>query len=284
MVLVVGGTGFLGGAIAQGLRKKGEKVRALVRATTQAKALEAAGVEIVRGDLKDRASLDPACKGIDAVITTANSVLRGGADTIESVDTQGNRSLIDAAKKAGVKHFVFVSVLGADPNSPVPLMKAKGATEKQLRDSGMTYTILSPNFFMDFWVSTVVGQPAAAGKPVTIVGEGKRKHSFVALQDVAAFAIRALENPAARNAQIVIGGPAPASWDDVVATFQKALGRPLQVNHVKPGTPMPGVPDMVTGLLAALDSFDSPIDMAVTAKTYGVQLTSLEQFARSARA
>lgn len=284
MVLIVGGTGFLGGAIAQGLRSKGEKVRALVRSTSQTKALESAGVELVRGDMKDAASLDAACSGVDVVITTANSVLRSGADTIESVDVKGNQSLIDAAKKAKVKHFIFTSALGADPNSPVPFMKAKAATEQYLKQSGLTYTILSPNFFMDFWVATVVGGPAAAGKPVTIVGEGKRRHSFVALKDVAAFAIEAIKNPAARNQQIVIGGPSPVTWHEVVAAFQKVLGRPIQVNTVKPGTPLPGVPDMVAGLLAALDSFDSPIDMTATAKTYGIPLTSLEQFASAARA
>ena len=103
------------------------------------------------GDLKERASLDPACRGVDVVVTTANSALRGGADNPQTVDVEGNRNLIDVAKAAGVRQFVFVSAMAADSGSPVPFVAAKGKTEEYLVGSGMTYTILAPNAFMDFW-------------------------------------------------------------------------------------------------------------------------------------
>jgi uncharacterized protein YbjT (DUF2867 family) len=85
--------------------------------------------------------------------------------------------LIDAAKAAGVKQFTFVSVAFADPNSPVPMWQAKGKTKGYLRESGLPYTIIAPNGYMEALIPMVVGMPAMMGQPVTLVGEGRRKHS-----------------------------------------------------------------------------------------------------------
>ena len=109
MNLIVGATGILGSEICRLLAEKGEPVRALVRATSnpdkvaQLKALKA---DVVVGDLKDRRSLDAACRGVGAVISTASSTLsRQQGDSIESVDQEGQLNLVDAAEAAGVKHF-----------------------------------------------------------------------------------------------------------------------------------------------------------------------------------
>ena len=126
MILVVGATGQLGGLIARALLQDDMPVRVLVRSSSTYDALAAAGAEIVTGDLKNPSSLAAATRGIDAVVTTANSIARGGGDTIQSVDIDGNRDLIDAAAAAGVRHFVFVSALGASPDHPMPLLRAKG--------------------------------------------------------------------------------------------------------------------------------------------------------------
>lgn len=283
MILVVGATGNLGGAITQTLLAKGMKVRVLTRPGSNAQALTAKGAEAVTGDLKDAASLVKACAGIDTVITTANSVMRGGADTVDSVDLGGNKNLIDAAKKAGVKHFIFTSALGAAENNPVPLFAAKGKVETHLKNSGMAWTILSPNFFTEVWVGMVVGMPLSQNKPITLVGEGKRKHTFVSASDVAAFAVAAVDNPAAKNQQIVIGGPESLSWRDVVATFEKTFGKTLPVSWVAAGQPVPGLPDMMWQTLAAMETFDSALDMSKTASTYGVKQATMAQFAQSAK-
>jgi uncharacterized protein YbjT (DUF2867 family) len=156
MILIVGATGSLGGAIAHTLLARGEAVRILVREEATAAPLIAAGAQPVRGDMKDRGSLDRACAGVDTVITTANSALRGGGDNAQTVDLDGNRDLIDAAKQAGVGHFIFISANGADPGSPVPFMAAKGKTERHLEASGLRYTILAPEAFMEVWMGMVV--------------------------------------------------------------------------------------------------------------------------------
>jgi len=138
MILVVGATGQLGGLIARMLLGQGKPVRVLVRDGSSYDELVTAGAQAVTGDLKDPDSLRAACAGVDAVVSTANSTARGGADTVETVDRAGNRNLIDAAAAAGVRHFVFVSAIGARPEHPTPLLRAKGEAERRLRGSGMT--------------------------------------------------------------------------------------------------------------------------------------------------
>ncbi len=282
MILVVGATGNLGSTVTRMLLAQGQPIRILVRSQSNYQPLADAGAQVVLGDLKQRSSLDAACEGVDTVITTANSAARGGEDTVQTVDLQGNRNLIDAAKAAGVKQFIFVSVLTADPNSPIPFLQAKGKTEDALRASGIPYTILAPNGFMEVMVAGVVGMPAMMGQPVTIVGGGRRKHSFISVSDVAAFMLAAIGNPAAINQKLLLGGPQSLSFRDAVAIYERVLGHQIQVRSVAPGEPVPGLPQMVAQLLAALDTYDSPLDMTQTARTFGIQLTPLEEVARRA--
>ena len=280
MILVVGATGRLGGAIARTLLERGKPVRALVRHGSSSDALRAAGAGIAHGDLRDPASLDAACRDVEAVITTANSARRGGGDTVEAVDLNGTRSLIDAAQQAGVRHFIYTSVLGADEKHPAPFLAAKGSNNAALRAKGMTWTILAPNAFQESWPAVVVGAPAIAGQTVTVIGEGRRRHTFVAEGDVAAFALAALDHPAAANRLIAIGGPEALSWRDVVAIYERVLGRSLDVRFARPGEAVPGIPPAVLPFLSGLDTYDTVFDAEAIAREFGVRLTPLEETVR----
>jgi uncharacterized protein YbjT (DUF2867 family) len=155
MILVVGATGVVGGMVTGRLLDEEKEVRILARRdstssqlvqqglATSAEELAEAGAQTVHGDLRDRASLDAALEGIETVITTANSAGRGGADNPQSVDLEGNRNLIEAAREARVERFVFVSLLGADPGHPSPFVRAKVRSEAALRESGWI-TLSSP--------------------------------------------------------------------------------------------------------------------------------------------
>ena len=281
MILVVGATGQLGGLIAHKLTDQGSAVRILVREGSSYDALLTAGAEPVTGDLKDAASLRAACMGVDTIITTANSSARGGDDTVDTVDRTGNRNLIEAAVANGVRRFVFISNLGADPESPAPFMAAKGETEQRLRDSGLTWTTIEPNLFMDKLPVAVVGAPALAGMPVTLVGRGQRVHSLIAMRDAAEYAVAALHHSESERQVLVIGGPEPVSWLDVVAAFERELGRALPVRTVPVGQPVPGMPDLLSGFLTALETYDSPLDMTQLSRTYRVAPTTLEDWVHS---
>jgi uncharacterized protein YbjT (DUF2867 family) len=289
MILVVGATGLLGGRITTKLLAQGKQVRILVRhdspsaamaqqgMATAAETLISAGAQPVYGDLRDRASLDAACAGVDTVITTANSALRGF--DVEEVDRKGTFNLIDAASAAGVTHFIYTSANGATTDSPNPFMAAKAACEERLRDSGMRFTMLQPGTFMEIWIGMVVGGALRAQQPVTLVGKGDHAHSFVSLEDVANFAVASVDNPIAYDQSILIGGPASHSWTDVVTRISSTLGFPIPVQYVGFEDPLP-LPPGADMLMRGFETYESSIDMSESALRYGVNLTSLEDFAR----
>jgi uncharacterized protein YbjT (DUF2867 family) len=281
MNLVVGSTGLLGGMIARRLLAKGAPLRVLARSG----ATELDGAEAVRGDLKDRASLDAACRGVSTVITSANSAQRGGDDNVSTVDIEGNLSLIDAARQAGVRRFIFVSAAAVDEASPVPLFAAKARAERHLRESGVEWTVIAPHVFMDVWFPMIIGAALAAGQPVPLVGGGQRRHSFIAVDDVAAFAVAAVDNPAAANRRLVLGGPAALSWSEIVALTSSILGRPVASVTIPPGAPIPTLPppvDQLIGNMAAgLEQQDVIFDTTALAREFGVTLTTAETVLRT---
>jgi NADH dehydrogenase len=175
---------------------------------------------------------------------------------------------------------VFVSALGADASSPVPFLRAKAETEACLVRSQLPYTIIAPNVFMEVWIPLIVGAAARARQPVTLVGEGRRRHSFVSVRDVAAFAAAAVGRAEATNAYLAVGGPVPLSWRDIVATYERALGREIPVRFVAPGDPGIGLPDPLPALLASLETFESPIEMTELARTFDVRLTPVDVIVR----
>jgi NADH dehydrogenase len=279
MNLVVGSTGLLGGLIVNRLLARGKPVRVMVRQPSVI-----VGAESVSGDLKDPASLDRACQGVTTVITTANSAQRGGPDNVASVDLEGNRALIRAAKNAGVRHFVFVSAAFVDSNDPNPFFAAKARTEEYLRESGLAWTIVAPHAFLDVWFKLLVGSALAAGVPVSLVRGGQKRHSFIAVEDVAAFTAGAVDVPAAIGRRLMLGGPDALSLSDLVAKTAKILDAPVPVSNIQPGEPIASLPpplDQVVGVMAAsLELMDVVIEATEAARLFGVTLTPAEAVLR----
>ena len=278
MILVVGATGDLGGRITNRLLSQGKHLRLLARPGPDHHDRLPRAVERVDGDLKDPESLAAACHGVDTVVTTATASGRTEPDSVDSVDLTGNLNLIQAAQAAGVSRFVFVSALGAHPEHPMPLLRAKGVAEQRLRASDMAWTVLQPNVFMDKLIPIVVGEPAMTNRPVTLVGSGRRKHTYIAMDDVAAYACAALTNPHAHRQTVIVAGPDPVSWYDIVTAFENELQRSLRVHNLPPGLPAPDLPDFVTQLLTALDGYDTPIDMTQTSSDFGIAPTHLADY------
>ena len=233
MRLIAGATGLLGGEICRLLSGERKAVRALVRPTSSAgkqQRLQEFGVELAFGDLKDRASLDAACRGVSAVISTVSSTLsRQHGDSIESVDHQGQLNLIKAAEKANVEQFVLISFPATDIE--FPLQSAKRAVEERLRHGRMSYTILQPTCFMEVWLDPALGFDVANAR-AQIYGSGGNKTSWISAADVARFAVAALGNPHAFNVTIKLGGPEALSPLDVVRVSEEVTGRAMAVQHV----------------------------------------------------
>ena len=288
MNLVVGATGLLGGEICRLLASKGNSVRAMVRPTSDASKvaqLESLDVEIVRGDLKERSSLDVVCWGVNAIISTASSTLsRQEGDSIQTVDLEGQLNLIDAAKVAGVGHFVLISFPPTDVS--FPLQTAKRTVEKHLKESGITYTIFQPTCFMEVWLAPALGfDPANA--QAQIYGSGENKLSWISYKDVAKFAVASLDGHDAHNAVIELGGPEALSPLEVVRIFEESQGRKFGVQRVpeealmqQKETATDPLQQSFAGLMLYY-SEGNVIDMQETLRKFPLQLTSVRDYAAS---
>jgi uncharacterized protein YbjT (DUF2867 family) len=293
MNLVVGATGFLGGEICRRLRNQDQPVRALVRHTAdpaRVTVLKALGVELVTGDLQDRASLDAACDGAHAVVTTAATTLsRQPHDSIEATDLEGQKALVDAAVDAGADRFVYVSVASA-LGSDVHFLAVKRAVEEHVRRSGLTYTNLRPASFMEVWLGPALGFDLANAR-ARVLDDGTTPHSWISLGDVAEYAARSLENPAAENRDIDLGGPAALTQLEVVQTFEKASGRPFEVEHapleaLQAHRAMATDPydQAIASLMVLMATTPCVVDMDHTARDFGFAPVSVADFAQRAMA
>jgi NADH dehydrogenase len=234
MILIAGATGFLGGEVCRRLAESGESVRGLVRDTSDhatVERLQASGVETIVGDVRDRASLDAACRGVRTVVSTVTTTRsRQPGDSIEATDEAGQLALVDAARDAGVERFVYLSY-SANLNDDGPLTHAKRAVEARLRESGMSHTILRPSYFMEVWLSPHLGFDFANRK-ARVYGSGERRISFVSLGDVAAFAVHAARTPDVGATVIELGGPDAVSPIEAVRIFEQVGGAPFEVEYV----------------------------------------------------
>lgn len=289
MFFVAGATGFLGGEICRRLVERGESVRGLIRSTSEPATVErlrALGVECVVGDVRDRASLDAACRGADTVISTVTTVRsRQPGDSIEATDEQGQLNLVDAARDADVGRFVYVSY-SRHLDDHGPLTHAKRTVERRLVESGMTHVILRPTYFMEVWLSPVVGFDYPK-RQATIFGNGDRKISFISLGDVAEFAVRAAVSRAGESGAMELGGPDAVSPLEVVRIFEELAGASFTVQSV---------PDdaLQAQFHAATDSLQKSfaglmldyargdeIPMSDTLQQFPVQLTSVREYAQT---
>jgi len=281
---------MVGGEVCKGLIAQGKSVRALVRAASdpaKVSRLQARGVETVQGDLRDRASLERACRGVDAVISTASSMpfaYKPGENDIQTTDLQGLTNLIDAAKAAQVHHFIYTS-FSHNIDLDFPLRNAKRTVELHLKESGMTYTILRPSYFMEVWLNPVVGFDADNAK-AAIYGDGSKPLSLIATRDVAEFAVQSLTALAARNATLELGGPEALTPLQVVKIFESMQGRTFEKQFVPANAlkaQQEGATDPMqqsfSGLMRCYATGD-PIEMQETLKAFPVRLTSVKEYAQ----
>ena len=286
-VFVAGATGFLGSEICRQLIAKNKTVKGLVRITSDSNKvaqLKESGVETIEGDLKNKDSLKNSLHGVSVIISTVSSILsRQEGDTIQTVDDEGQKNLIDAAVGAGVKQFIYISFCEMPGQSP--LQTAKRKVEKHLTESGLNYTILQPTYFMEVWLSPAMGFDYLNAK-ATIYGQGKNKISWIAIKDVASFAVAALDNPAAKNTAIELGGPEALSPLEVVNIFETTKEKKFELQFVPEEAitaQRDGAQDPLSESFAALTLGvvkGSEIDMINTLDIFPMHLTSVSDYAR----
>ncbi|GAC1632488.1 MAG: NmrA/HSCARG family protein [Chloroflexota bacterium] len=192
-ILVTGSTGQQGGAVARHLLARGRKVRALTRDTSKpaAQALAAAGAEVVQGDLEDRASLDRALQGVHGVFSVQNFFEAGPEG-----ETRQGKLLADAGKAAGVRHFVYSSVGGADRESRIPHFESKAEIERHVKALGVPYTIVQPVYFMDNFNTYAAPTPGDDGTlQLAMALPADRTLQLIATDDIGAIVALVFERP-----------------------------------------------------------------------------------------
>ena len=191
LILVSGATGRQGGAVARELLLRGYRVRGLTRNpdSERARQLAGLGIEMVKGDFNDIASLERAMQGAYGVFSVQNFWEHGKQAEI----TQG-MNFADAAQRAGVSHFVYTSVANADQDTGIPHFDSKYEIEKHIRAIALPYTIVRPVSFMENWEysRTDIEKGVIYGplSPTT-------RHQHISVKDIGRFVAEAFDHPAA---------------------------------------------------------------------------------------
>jgi uncharacterized protein YbjT (DUF2867 family) len=228
-VLVVGGTGFLGGQVVTELLSRGKRVRALVRPTSDAAGLQGADVEIARGDMMDPPSLLRAMDGADAVISTAAGYTRHSKGDTDEIDKTGNRNLADAASRTGIRRFVLTSILTCDQTPQVPHFWHKKLAEDRLEELGVPFVSLRPGAFLD--MITRMGDPFAKRR-LMWAGSPTIPLTYVLTQDLAGYLADAVDAPGVDGQRIDIGWDRPVSMNEIAEISGKLLGQRIRVRSV----------------------------------------------------
>jgi uncharacterized protein YbjT (DUF2867 family) len=228
-ILVAGATGKQGGAVTRHLRARGFAVRALTRdpRAVKAQGLRVLGAELVRGDLTDRASLDAALDGVTGVFSVATPFEAG----LEAEIAQG-KTLGDAATAAGVRHYVYSSVGGADRDSKVPHFESKWEIENHLRSLGLPLTVVRPVYFFENFVGGWSMQPAGDGYSLAMPLSPTRGMQGIAADDIGGVVALAFADPGAwigRELELAGDEHTPPGY---ARAMERALGVPVQYEQM----------------------------------------------------
>jgi len=230
-VLVIGATGTLGRQIARRALDAGHQVRCMVRSPRKAAFLQEWGCELTRGDLLEPDSLDYALEGQDAVIDAATARATDGGSVYDT-DWTGKLNLLQACDRSGVRRFVFVSLLDAERHRDVPLMDIKHCTEQALMASDFDYTILRCVAFMQ----GLIGQfaiPVLESQTVWVSGT-PTPIAYMNTQDVARFAVAALERPETIRRALPVVGSRAWTTSEITQLCEKYSGKSSRVFRVRP--------------------------------------------------
>jgi NADH dehydrogenase len=275
MIAVAGGTGTLGIRLVPLLTGQGHAVRVLTRDPARARHLTKLGVEVIRGDVRDPASVERALRGAGTVISAVHGFAGPGHVSPATVDRAGNAGLIGATARTGAA-FVLVSVVGASPGHPIGLFRAKHAAESTLRASGIPWTVVRATAFMETW-GTIMGRPLQASGKTMVFGRGENPINFVSATDVAALVGLAATDPGLRGQVFEIGGPDDLTFNQVAAIVQDAAGRHGTVRRIpRPALrAMAGVTAAIKPALArqaraalAMDTLDMTFDSTAARRAF----------------
>lgn len=291
MILVTGGTGFVGPKIVHALRGEERPVRVLARRPEKHGQIRAWGCELVAGDLTDPESLRRAVEGCEAVVHIVGLPPFSDPKAIERVMTQGTRDLVEAAKDAGVGRLVLMSALGTEEGREIaPYYHAKWEEEQAVKYSGIEHVIFRPSFVFGRDGGLLAQQIRIVRlSPVTPVPSRHRMQP-IWVDDVAAFFAKAVAAPEAANRTFDLGGPDRVTWAELHERIRRILGKRRLTVAIPPGLlkagaavgqllpPFRGARDAIE----MLDQGDNVGDAEPAIETFGVRPIGLDEQIRRA--
>lgn len=295
MILVTGGTGFVGGHVVHRLRGEDRPVRCLVRSRRRAERLAVWGCELAQGDMTDADSLRRAVEGCDRVIHLV-AIRQGKPEQFQRVMVDGTRHLVEAAEGAGVERLVAMSALGTSEETKdyVPYYGAKWELETIVRGSGLEHVIFRPSFVFarDGGILPTFRRLARIAPVTPIIGSGEQRIQPVWIDDVVSYFTAALDRPEAANRTFELGGPDVVTWNEFWALLKDVLGHRRPSIHVPLGLArmnaviterLPGNIPLTRDLLKMLEWPDNVVSSNDAPATFGIEPTPLrEQLRRAA--
>ena len=294
MILVTGGTGFVGGHVVHELRGRDLPVRCLVRDLRRGARLAAWGCELVEGDVTQAASLRGAVAGVDTVIHLV-AIRQGKREQFRRIMVEGTRDLLAASREAGVRRFVHMSALGTteETKDAVPYYWAKWENEQQVQGSTLPYVIFRPSFVFgpDGGILPTFVKLAKLTPVTPIVGSGRQRIQPIWADDLAKFFADAVERDDVANRSFEVGGPDAVSWNEFWVRLKRVRGIRRPSLHVPIGLMkvnalvterLPGDIPLTRDLLKMLELGDNVVSEDDAVRTFAFPLVPLDKQLRRA--
>jgi uncharacterized protein YbjT (DUF2867 family) len=294
VILVTGGTGFVGGHVVHGLRGRDLPVRCLVRHSRKAAKLSGWGCELVEGDVTDPASLARAATGAETVIHLV-AIRQGKREQFQRIMVEGTRNLLGAAKAADVQRFVHMSALGTTQQTKglVPYYEAKWEDEQLVRSAGIPYVIFRPSFVFgpDGGILPTFVKLAKLTPVTPIVGNGQQRIQPIWADDVASYYGEAVELDDVTGRTYELGGPDTVTWNEFWERLKRVLGLRRPSVHVPVGLMkinallterLPGNIPLTRDLLKMLEGGDNVVSDDEAVRTFELPLLPLDDQLRRA--
>ena len=228
-LLIIGGTGTLGRQIVLQALRKGYSVRCMVRNFRKANFLKEWGVELVYGDLTRPETIPPCLKGITVIIDASTS-RANELESLKKVDWDGKLYLIEAAKAASIKRFVFFSAQNVEQFDNIPLMKLKYGIENKLKKSNISYTIFRLTGFYQGLIEQYA-IPILENFPILVTNENTYI-SYMDTQDIAKFCLRALQIPQTINQTFFLNGSRGWISYEIITLCEQLAGQQAKIQRI----------------------------------------------------
>ncbi len=271
-ILVTGATGQQGGAVARALLAKGQQVRVMSRHPEKAASLAKAGAEVVQGDLTNQAILQMALRGVHGVFAMSTPFEEG----MEAEVRQGTM-LADAAKQAGITHYVYTSVGSANRNTGIPHFESKWKVEQHIRQIGLPATILRPVWFMENF--TTFAKPSAEGV-LMLPMKPARKLAMVALKDIGEFGAAAFLRPNDFLGQAIDLAGDDLTMPEAAAQLTHAMGRPIRFQEF-PMEPALAMGHDLTTMFRWFNEVGYTIDLPALKQKFQMPLTTFAEWIKT---